>query len=160
MIIESFATKSEDQWNIKTKRNSISSWRHRRTLAAGGLVTEVHFRWAVEQLSKPRSIMSSKESDHFPHFGTLAIHAGQEPEQWNSRAVVPPISMATTFKQDSPGVHHVRMHHVDVSFRLLGFDSSDPFCIFRDLNIPDLATQRGVALKNVLLPWKAPSTVS
>jgi len=45
-------------------------------------------------------------ADHFPHFGTLAIHAGQEPEQWNSRAVVPPISMSTTFKQDSPGVFH------------------------------------------------------
>ena len=48
-------------------------------------------------------------SDHFPHFGTLAIHAGQEPEQWNSRAVVPPISMSTTFKQDSPGVFHVSL---------------------------------------------------
>ncbi|XP_071484414.1 cystathionine gamma-lyase-like [Diadema antillarum] len=40
----------------------------------------------------------------FPGFGTAAIHAGQEPEQWNSRAVVPPISLSTTFKQDSPGV--------------------------------------------------------
>jgi len=36
------------------------------------------------------------------HFGTKATHAGQEPEQWNSMAVVPPISMATTFKQDGP----------------------------------------------------------
>ncbi|MCQ8205323.1 PLP-dependent aspartate aminotransferase family protein, partial [Vibrio parahaemolyticus] len=27
----------------------------------------------------------------------------QEPEQWNSRAVVLPISLATTFKQDFPG---------------------------------------------------------
>jgi len=41
----------------------------------------------------------------FPHFATLAIHAGQEPEQWESRAVVPPISLATTFKQDEPGKH-------------------------------------------------------
>jgi cystathionine gamma-lyase len=41
----------------------------------------------------------------FPHFSTLAIHAGQEPEQWESRAVVPPISLATTFKQDEPGKH-------------------------------------------------------
>ena len=39
----------------------------------------------------------------FPHFATDAIHAGQEPEQWNSRAVVPPISLATTFKQKGPG---------------------------------------------------------
>lgn len=36
------------------------------------------------------------------HFGTKATHAGQEPEQWTSMAVVPPISMATTFKQDGP----------------------------------------------------------
>jgi len=41
----------------------------------------------------------------FAHFSTLAIHAGQEPEQWNSRAVVPPISLSTTFKQDEPGKH-------------------------------------------------------
>ncbi|XP_041506290.1 cystathionine gamma-lyase [Microtus oregoni] len=39
----------------------------------------------------------------FQHFATQAIHVGQEPEQWNSRAVVLPISLATTFKQDSPG---------------------------------------------------------
>ncbi|XP_072505938.1 cystathionine gamma-lyase [Notamacropus eugenii] len=42
---------------------------------------------------------------HFPHFGTDAIHAGQEPEQWTSRAVVPPISLSTTFKQTAPGQH-------------------------------------------------------
>jgi cystathionine gamma-lyase len=43
--------------------------------------------------------------DPFPHFSTLAIHAGQEPEQWSSRAVVPPISLSTTFKQEEPGKH-------------------------------------------------------
>ncbi|XP_042872658.1 cystathionine gamma-lyase-like isoform X2 [Penaeus japonicus] len=37
-----------------------------------------------------------------PNFATRAIHDGNEPEQWNSMAVVPPISMATTFKQDGP----------------------------------------------------------
>ncbi len=36
------------------------------------------------------------------HFGSLAIHAGQEPEQWNSLAVVPPISLSTTFKFSTP----------------------------------------------------------
>ncbi|CAH1775054.1 unnamed protein product [Owenia fusiformis] len=41
----------------------------------------------------------------FPHFATDALHAGQEPEQWNSKAVNPPISMATTFKQSGPGEH-------------------------------------------------------
>ena len=37
-----------------------------------------------------------------PSFPTRAIHAGNEPEKWNSMAVVPPISLATTFKQDGP----------------------------------------------------------
>uniref|UniRef100_A0A8C5V507 Cystathionine gamma-lyase n=1 Tax=Microcebus murinus TaxID=30608 RepID=A0A8C5V507_MICMU len=41
----------------------------------------------------------------FPRFATQAIHAGQDPEQWTSRAVVPPISLATTFKQEAPGRH-------------------------------------------------------
>ncbi|KAK2107172.1 hypothetical protein P7K49_016686 [Saguinus oedipus] len=42
---------------------------------------------------------------HFQHFATQAIHVGQEPEQWTSRAVVPPISLSTTFKQEAPGQH-------------------------------------------------------
>nr|XP_033773120.1 cystathionine gamma-lyase [Geotrypetes seraphini] len=41
----------------------------------------------------------------FKHFATQAIHAGQEPEQWRSMAVVPPISLSTTFKQLGPGEH-------------------------------------------------------
>ncbi|XP_044094398.1 cystathionine gamma-lyase isoform X2 [Neovison vison] len=41
----------------------------------------------------------------FPHFATQAIHVGQEPEQWTSQAVVPPISLSTTFKQEAPGQH-------------------------------------------------------
>ena len=43
----------------------------------------------------------------FPHFGTDATHAGQDPDQWKSRAVVPLISMSTTFKQSAPGEHSV-----------------------------------------------------
>uniref|UniRef100_A0A1W7RI63 Cystathionine gamma-lyase n=1 Tax=Agkistrodon contortrix contortrix TaxID=8713 RepID=A0A1W7RI63_AGKCO len=42
----------------------------------------------------------------FQHFATQAIHVGQEPEQWSSLAVVPPISLATTFKQRAPGQHN------------------------------------------------------
>uniref|UniRef100_A0A4D5R9J9 cystathionine gamma-lyase n=1 Tax=Scolopendra viridis TaxID=118503 RepID=A0A4D5R9J9_SCOVI len=38
-------------------------------------------------------------------FATKAIHVGQKPEQWKSMAIVPPISLATTFKQFSPGEH-------------------------------------------------------
>ncbi|XP_061486875.1 cystathionine gamma-lyase-like [Rhineura floridana] len=41
----------------------------------------------------------------FRHFATQAIHVGQEPEQWKSMAVVPPISLSTTFKQQAPGQH-------------------------------------------------------
>ncbi|VDN31190.1 unnamed protein product [Gongylonema pulchrum] len=40
---------------------------------------------------------------HFPHFGTNAIHAGQEPEQWDMNQVIPPISLSTTYKQAYPG---------------------------------------------------------
>ncbi|XP_039566871.1 cystathionine gamma-lyase-like, partial [Passer montanus] len=39
----------------------------------------------------------------FEHFATDAIHFGQEPEQWSSWAVVPPITLSTTFKQKEPG---------------------------------------------------------
>jgi cystathionine gamma-synthase len=38
-------------------------------------------------------------------FETLAIHAGQDPEA-TTGAVVPPISLATTFAQSEVGVHH------------------------------------------------------
>ncbi|KAL4235449.1 hypothetical protein ACF0H5_007085 [Mactra antiquata] len=41
----------------------------------------------------------------YPHFGTEALHAGQDPDKWISKAVVPPISMSTTFKQSGPGDH-------------------------------------------------------
>jgi len=44
--------------------------------------------------------MAFREND--AHFGTKALHAGQDPEQWESMAVVPPISLSTTFKQESP----------------------------------------------------------
>lgn len=47
--------------------------------------------------------MASPSFTPFEHFGTNALHAGQEPEQWASRAVVPLISLSTTFKQDEPG---------------------------------------------------------
>jgi len=40
-------------------------------------------------------------------FSTIAIHAGQDPEQWNHGSVVPPLVMSTTFQQDGPGEHRV-----------------------------------------------------
>jgi hypothetical protein len=42
-----------------------------------------------------------------PGYATKAIHVGQEPSQWNSRAIIPPISLATTFQQDAPAKHRV-----------------------------------------------------
>ncbi|XP_022900715.1 putative cystathionine gamma-lyase 2 isoform X2 [Onthophagus taurus] len=35
-------------------------------------------------------------------FSTTAIHAGQDPDQWDSMCVVPPIVLSTTFKQFGP----------------------------------------------------------
>ena len=35
------------------------------------------------------------------HFATKAIHAGQDPEQWSSKALVPPIVMSATYKKTS-----------------------------------------------------------
>ena len=40
-------------------------------------------------------------------FATIAIHAGQDPDQWNHRSVVPPLVMSATFKQNSPALPKV-----------------------------------------------------
>ncbi|EDQ84622.1 uncharacterized protein MONBRDRAFT_12618 [Monosiga brevicollis MX1] len=40
----------------------------------------------------------------FEGFATDAVHAGQEPENFKHWPCVPPISLATTFKQPTPGV--------------------------------------------------------
>jgi len=53
------------------------------------------------QLTHNDKIMASFR-DNDKHFATKALHEGQEPEKWNSMAVVPPISLSTTFKQDAP----------------------------------------------------------
>lgn len=38
-------------------------------------------------------------------FATEAIHAGQDPAKWKHRAVVPPISLSSTFQQFAPAEH-------------------------------------------------------
>lgn len=56
------------------------------------------------------STTMAEEPQHiapFPSYGTLAIHAGQEPEQFPGNSVVAPISMSVTFKQEAPGVYKV-----------------------------------------------------
>lgn len=49
--------------------------------------------------------MSSEFKKQPKGFATKAIHAGQEPEQWNSHCVIPPICMSTTYQQISPAEH-------------------------------------------------------
>lgn len=48
---------------------------------------------------------SAGESENLG-FSTKAIHVGQDPDKWDSRTVVTPIIMGTTFKQESPGNHY------------------------------------------------------
>mmetsp|Transcript_14679 Transcript_14679/g.20459 ORF Transcript_14679/g.20459 Transcript_14679/m.20459 type:complete len:398 (+) Transcript_14679:75-1268(+) len=50
------------------------------------------------------SVSHSPIQDEFKGFGTLAVHAGQ-PADPVSGAVIPAISLSTTFQQSSPGVH-------------------------------------------------------
>ncbi|CDW59467.1 Cystathionine gamma-lyase [Trichuris trichiura] len=40
--------------------------------------------------------------EKFAHFATDALHVGQEPDQWAHHEIVPPICLATTFKQPAP----------------------------------------------------------
>ncbi|KAK2154775.1 hypothetical protein NP493_2140g00008 [Ridgeia piscesae] len=61
-----------------------------------------HLRTALSTSATRQQQDMDAEFEPFPHFATSAVHAGQEPEQWNSRAVIPPISMSTTFKQFEP----------------------------------------------------------
>ena len=63
------------------------------------------FGWTlISSCSRDRapssSVMAFRDND--AHFATKALHVGQEPEQWASMAVVPPISTSTTYKQHGP----------------------------------------------------------
>lgn len=50
-------------------------------------------------------------SSHLDGFGTRAIHAGSEPDPVTG-AIIPALSLSTTFKQDAVGVHKVRLFPV------------------------------------------------
>ncbi|CAO4364837.1 unnamed protein product [Caenorhabditis nigoni] len=63
----------------------------------------MYFRFIRKLLYFYRPELSRSRMSTFPHFGTAAIHVGQEPEQWDMNQVVPPISMSSTYKQDNPG---------------------------------------------------------
>ena len=65
-------------------------------------------RWQARKLllnmsDQKTAPVGEAAGDHFPHFATLALHVGQEPEQWSSLALVPPITLSSTFKQKVPG---------------------------------------------------------
>ncbi|XP_059173252.1 cystathionine gamma-lyase-like isoform X2 [Physella acuta] len=52
-----------------------------------------------------KSNMDLENFKPFPNISTDIIHEGQDPEQWKSMAVIPPISTSTTFKQFAPAEH-------------------------------------------------------
>lgn len=57
----------------------------------------------LKEKKKKKKMAKENFGKPFSHFGTNAIHAGQDPDQWNARMVVPPITMSTTYKQKGPG---------------------------------------------------------
>lgn len=55
----------------------------------------------------------AQQSDHLPPpkgFATAAIHHDQEPEKWDSMAVVTPLVTSTTYKQYGPADFKVYFH--------------------------------------------------
>lgn len=89
----------------------------------------------------------------FPRgFSTRAIHAGQDPEQWDSMCVIPPIVMSTTFKQYGPAKFKVskalllkrRYNRFDFDLHYLKiFSTFHLFNNFRNTNTADLEILRG-----------------
>jgi len=47
----------------------------------------------------------AENSYHELGFATTALHAGQNPDKWKSRCIIPPIALSSTYKQYSPSVH-------------------------------------------------------
>lgn len=53
-------------------------------------------------------VNGSVKKSHSEGFSTRAIHVGSEPNA-ETGAVIPAISLSTTYKQDAVGVHKVRV---------------------------------------------------
>lgn len=51
-----------------------------------------------------------------PGFSTKAVQAGQSPEQWSNREVVPPISLATVYEQFQMGETYKRSNYLYARF--------------------------------------------
>ena len=60
-------------------------------------------------LNDPAVLNGAKPTPIEDGFGTRAIHVGSEPNV-ETGAVIPPISLSTTYKQEAVGVHKVRAH--------------------------------------------------
>lgn len=56
----------------------------------------------VVHLSRIRNRAMSGFRKQPSGFSTKAIHAGQDPKQWEHMAVVPPLVTSTTFKKTDP----------------------------------------------------------
>ena len=69
-------------------------------------------------LNDPAVLNGAKPKPVEDGFGTRAIHVGSEPNV-ETGAVIPPISLSTTYKQEAVGVHKVRGH--SYSIHLAGF---------------------------------------
>ena len=50
-------------------------------------------------------------------FGTLAVHAGQDPTQWRCRAVVPPIFASTIYSLEDPSSQPVGDKRGELCFK-------------------------------------------
>ena len=61
-------------------------------------------------LNRPTHLDAPKKLDHgaLDGFGTRAIHVGSDPDP-STGAVIPAISLSTTYKQESLGRHKVRL---------------------------------------------------
>ncbi|KAJ0032523.1 hypothetical protein NQD34_002604 [Periophthalmus magnuspinnatus] len=97
-------------WSITTVTHGSGKWLF--PLAYSCTVFSPFFFRLRTQKSTVMEPKKENQSDLFAGFHTVfksfatdAIHIGQEPEQWKSMAVVPPISLSTTFKQNGPGNH-------------------------------------------------------
>ena len=83
--------------------------------------TRVVLAVSSSSLSQKHNMSGDNGFKPFPGFATKALHVGQEPEQWKSMAVVPPISLSTTFKQEEPGKHAVSIQDHEIQFGALSF---------------------------------------
>lgn len=93
----------------RTSRNSIPTTRASRTLtSARAQITSFPFESSLRGFRSSSAAMAAQSP--FPHFATLAIHAGYEFDQNGS--VVCGIGTSTTFAQKEPGKVGAHLHAI------------------------------------------------